>query len=73
LSGFADQALDLLLRELKAQNYSFITPTPATHARVIARRTRARDIRDVLGWSLPFSGDVIGDELAELMVRAEIL
>jgi methylase of polypeptide subunit release factors len=73
LSGDTDRALATLIAILKANAYQFITPTPATHARVIARRTRARDIRDVFGWSLPFSGDVVGPELTELMMRAEIL
>jgi methylase of polypeptide subunit release factors len=73
LNGDADRALATLIAILKANAYHFITPTPATHARVVARRTRARDIRDVFGWSLPFSGDVVGPELTELMMRAEIL
>lgn len=73
MNGDTDRALATLIAILKANAYHFITPTPATHARVIARRTRARDLRDVFGWSLPFSGDVVGPELAELMMRAEIL
>jgi methylase of polypeptide subunit release factors len=73
LSGDVDRALATLIAILKANAYHFISPTPATHARVISRRTRARDIRDVFGWSLPFSGDVVGPELTELMMRAEIL
>lgn len=73
MSGEADRALASLLAVLKANGYRFVTPTPATHARVIARRERARDLRDVFGWSLPFSGDVVGPELAELMLKAEIL
>lgn len=60
MSGFADQALDLLLRELKAQNYSFITPTPATHARVLAHKEPiAKDLRDIFGWSLPFRAETL--------------
>jgi methylase of polypeptide subunit release factors len=73
LSGDADRALASLLAVLKARDYRFITPTPATHARVVARRDRAHDLRDVFGWSLPFSGDVVGDDLAELMLQAGIL
>jgi len=46
--------LTKLLAALKARNYHFITPTPATHARAIARRQAADDLRDVFGWSLPF-------------------
>jgi methylase of polypeptide subunit release factors len=73
LSGDHDRALASIIAVLKARNYHFITPTPATHARVIARRRRAQDLRDVFGWSLPFSGDVVGPELAELMLQAGIL
>lgn len=73
MSGDTDRALATLIAILKASGYHFITPTPATHARVVARKGRARDLRDVFGWSLPFSGDVVGPELAELMLRAEIL
>lgn len=73
MSSDTDRALATLIAILKANGYHFITPTPATHARVVARRARAEDIRDVFGWSLPFSGDVVGPELSDLMLRAEIL
>lgn len=73
MSGDADRALASLLAILKMRGYRFVTPTPATHARVIARRRRARDLRDVFGWSLPFSGDVVGPDVAELMLQAGIL
>src|SRR3546814_3645905 len=56
-----DEALLSLLRLLKQQDYRFVTPTPATHARVIARpdRKRARSLEDILGWSLPFEPSVL--------------
>jgi methylase of polypeptide subunit release factors len=73
LTGDKDRALASIIAVLKAANYHFMTPTPATHARVIARRGRAEDLRDVFGWSLPFTGDAVGPDLAELMLRAEIL
>src|SRR3546814_6418322 len=37
-----DEALLSLLRLLKQQDYRFVTPKPATHARVIARPDRKR-------------------------------
>jgi methylase of polypeptide subunit release factors len=45
-----------LLRYLDAQDYAFVTPTPATHARVVARpgRRLADGLTDIFGWSLPF-------------------
>jgi methylase of polypeptide subunit release factors len=70
-----DQALFDLLRALKARGYAFVTPTPATHARVVARpdRRAARDLRDVFGWSLPFEPGVIGEELVQLLERGGVL
>lgn len=54
--GPSDAPLLDLLGELEAGGYDFVTPTPATHARVLARRGRgsATSLRDILGWSLPF-------------------
>lgn len=68
----ADAALLELLRALSARGYAFVTPTPATHARVVARpeRQAARDLADVLGWSLPFDADVIDPELLALLDAA---
>jgi len=61
----SDAALLDLLRELRRRDYAFVTPTPATHARVVARpdRQQARDVADVLGWSLPFDEGTIDPEL----------
>lgn len=49
--------LRALLADLEAEGYAFVTPTPATHRRVIARpdRSDATDLRDVFGWNLPFT------------------
>lgn len=48
--------LALLGRWLRESGYFFITPTPATHARVNARPEAAvaRNLRDIFGWSRPF-------------------
>lgn len=56
----ADQALLALLGMLRAEGYRFVTPTPATHARVLARPERrlGRTLADVFGWSLPFARDL---------------
>jgi methylase of polypeptide subunit release factors len=62
-----------VLAALRARNYHFVTPTPATHARVVARRSQARDLRDVLGWSLPFARDAIDTELFDLLAAAGVL
>ena len=71
----ADQALLALLRLLKARDYRFVTPTPTTHARVVARPDRvvAHTIEDVLGWSLPFADDRIDREALQLLRAADAI
>ncbi|HET9624595.1 MAG TPA: class I SAM-dependent methyltransferase, partial [Kofleriaceae bacterium] len=51
-----DHALRALGDWLRDRGYRFVTPTPATHARVNARpgRAEAHSVEDVLGWSRPF-------------------
>jgi methylase of polypeptide subunit release factors len=70
-----DEALLQLLGQLKRRGYDFITPTPATHARVNSRhgRSAARDLRDVLGWSLPFDEQLLDSEVLEALVAAKAL
>lgn len=68
-------ALAALLQALRVRDYHFITPTPATHARVLARADKqtARDLRDVLGWSLPFTADVVGEPILRMLRDADAL
>jgi methylase of polypeptide subunit release factors len=69
----ADTALLRLIETLRSRGYHFITPAPATHARVVARpdRQRARDLADVLGWSLPFTPDTLDADLLGLLRAAD--
>ncbi|HVF95019.1 MAG TPA: methyltransferase [Sphingomonas sp.] len=71
----ARRALLQLLTYLEADDYRFVTPTPATHARVVARpeRQAARDVYDVLGWSLPFAADLLPAALMRLLEQAGVL
>ncbi|WP_241213664.1 methyltransferase [Sphingomonas sp. ABOLE] len=64
-----------LIAYLKQRKYQFITPTPATHARVLARsdRQRAADLRDVFGWSLPFVRDLLDASLLEALEAAGLI
>jgi methylase of polypeptide subunit release factors len=62
-----------LLQALKAGGYRFVAPTPSTHARVIARRPLAQDVRDILGWSLPFRAEAVDPELLGLLDAAGAL
>src|SRR4051812_10168024 len=69
------RALLALLRLLGERGYRFVTPTPATHARVVARRDRqeARNLADVLGWSLPFEPALLDAELFDILAAADAL
>lgn len=66
---FSPEPLAALLQALDDEGYAFTTVTPATHRRVLARRTGAMtgDLRDIFGWSLPFTRDALPRELLELL------
>lgn len=68
-------ALAALLEQLRRHSYAFVTPTPATHARVLARRedAMAHELRDVFGWSLPFAPDVIPGSLLRILEGGDLL
>ncbi len=73
-----DPELDGLMdlgRLLGAAGYEFVTPTPATHARVLARPGHewAQDLRDVFGWSRPFRDGVVAEPILAAMRRAGVL
>ncbi len=71
----ADEALLELLGHLRSTKYRFVTPTPETHRRVVARRGKspARDLRDVFGWNLPFRADLLPPLLRERLGQAGIV
>lgn len=68
----SDTALENLLRLLDRRGYRFITPTPATHERILGRpwRAVAADLRDVLGWSLPFQEELLDAELTAALLAS---
>ena len=68
-------ALSNLLRALSAAAYSFVTPTPATHALVNARAgcEWAEDARGVFGWSRPFRHGVLPHAVMDAAVAAGVL
>ena len=69
----ADDCLLQLLDALAAADYRFTTPTPETHRRVVARRSRAEDLRDIFGWSLPFDRATLAPALLHLLDKAGML
>jgi len=68
-------ALLQMARAVQAAGYSFITPTPATHARVNARpgSDLAANLRDVFGWSRRFRYGVVRPDILALMQAAGVL
>jgi methylase of polypeptide subunit release factors len=75
MTGPADSALLNLLRLLNERSYDFVTPTPASHARVVARpdKAEARDLRDVFGWNVPFAPGTIDPKIADLLRHAGMI
>lgn len=68
-------ALLALARTLDDDGYRFVTPTPATHARVNARPGNrwARTTEDVFGWSRPFRAGLLPDTLVATMHAAGVI
>jgi methylase of polypeptide subunit release factors len=77
LAQGAEAPLLALLERLAGRAYRFVTPTPATHARVLARPGRAQarsmNLRDVFGWSLPFTAETLQPETFALLREAGAL
>ena len=71
-TGLTRAALLQLLGLLREDGYGFVTVTPGSHARVVARpdRQEARSVRDVLGWSLPFRPGVLPERLLAVLQEA---
>jgi SAM-dependent methyltransferase len=68
-------ALLSLGESLRHSNYRFTTVTPSTHRRINGRpgNERARDLRDVFGWSRPFDTALLEPETLALMREAGVL
>src|SRR4051812_28963223 len=64
-----------LIRFLRAENYRFVTPTPATHARINARpgHEQARNLTDVFGWSRPFARALLPGPLFDLLREGGVI
>jgi SAM-dependent methyltransferase len=75
LTAERDSALLDLLRALRALDYDFVTVTPETHRRVLAREPSriADSLRDVFGWSLPFEPESLPEPVAEALERSGMI
>ncbi len=73
--GDGTERLVALARMVGETGYHFVTPTPATHARVNARSdaVAARDLRDVFGWSRPFGDGIVPEQIMGAMEAAGVL
>ena len=60
-------------RALQASDYRFVTVTPETHRRVVARMgsSPARTLRDVFGWSRPFEPSLLPPAMLGLLREAD--
>ncbi len=70
---FVEARLVELGRLLQRAGYHFVTPTPETHRRVLARSGEAGDLRDVLGWNRPFRRALVPREVVLLLESAGAL
>lgn len=66
-------ALLELGRLLRAADYQFTTPTPATHARVLIRNATARTLEDIFGWNMRFLPQTLGARHIALLKDAGAL
>ena len=72
--GPQDQALLQLGQYLLAQGYRFTTITPASHNIVRARPPkRPPTLRDIFGWSLPFTAQGLSGNLLSILAAAGAL
>jgi hypothetical protein len=67
-------ALIQLVRAVRELGYHFITPTPATHARVNARAGAgaATGLRDIFGWNRRFKPNILPAGVFDLMQTAGV-
>jgi SAM-dependent methyltransferase len=74
MTDFSDSQSAALIevgRELQQRDYRFVTITPASHERVLARTQRpASCLRDVFGWNLPFEPSLLSRSMLASLERA---
>ena len=74
MSSDADDVLLALLGHLAGTGYRFVTPTPETHWRVLARKAGpAADLREAFGWNLPFAVSLLPEPLFDQLAGAGLI
>lgn len=83
MSDTQSRSLIALGNALRDADYEFVTPTPETHRRVLARAARtaveegrpllARTLRDVFGWNMPFERALLPPAVLAACEEAAIL
>ncbi len=75
VSNVQTDGLVRLLDCVQAHGYEFVPPTPATHARVLARIGAApgESLRDLLGWSRRVRRNAIADDVLDALDAASLL
>ena len=73
-AAFAE-GVTALLGYLSRQQYSFITVTPATHARILARRggKAAGSLRSAFGWNAEFDANLLPSNLFARLREGEVI
>jgi methylase of polypeptide subunit release factors len=71
----SNAALKALVSYLRETRYEFVTPTPATHARINKRpaQRRAELLTDIFGWSRPFERAVLPAPLFDILKDGAVL
>lgn len=63
-----------LLQILAQQAYRFITVTPLTHDRFLARNTAAgKNMQEIFGWNMPFELAILSPQLRRVMLEAGLV
>lgn len=72
---FDEQSLAQVGAWLHDAGYRFVTGTPATHARVVGRRSAlpAATLRDVFGWSVPFEQSILPARIFSLLEQSDCI
>ncbi len=74
MRALSRDALLEVLQRLDAAGYDFVTPTPSTVRRWLARSAPERpDLRDLLGWGFPFREDAVDRDLVEALKAAGLV